>query len=75
MRNECTGSKQQRITGQKRRNHKTGFGKNNEEKDEVRPTLILLCDFNQVFINMKDKIYQSFNQFQCVAFIFSKVKI
>lgn len=76
MCNQRAGSKKQRITWQKRRNHKTGLRKNDEEKDEIRPALILLRNPDQVFVNMKDEIYKGFDQFQSAKIlVYPKVNI
>src|SRR5690606_24010410 len=70
MGDEGARGKKQGIAWKKRSDHQTCFGKDNQEEDQVGPGFIIIYNFNQMLINVQDKIDQSVNNFHTVRLVF-----
>lgn len=66
-RRQGAGNKEQGVARQERGHDKTGFGKNNDEKNAVDPQAILLHQHQQVFIEVKNDIDELGKQFHAQA--------
>ena len=55
---DSTCGKQQRVAGKKGGNHKSGFSKNDQKEDQIRPGLIITYNIHQMLVNMQGKVNQ-----------------
>lgn len=59
---QCTSSKKKRIPRQKRHNHDSSFYENNRKEDEQNPKSILIEKFDQMLVDMEDKVDSKFEK-------------
>ena len=62
-RRQAARSKQQRITGQKRRYHQPGFAKHNQKQNGVNPRPVLGTKILQVLVDVEDKVDNDADKF------------
>src|SRR5690606_23341929 len=70
MGDEGARGKEQGITRKEGRDYQARFGKDDQEEDQVGPSFIIIHNFDQMLINMYDKIDQSINNFHTARFVF-----